>query len=299
MSDRDIYIAPHLSLLGVKGGPAIQPGSNMPTANLIRMGGKTVLVDAGLGVSRGIVDQTVLLRDIDLIVITHLHSDHYLELGPLVHTAWTAGLARTIPVIGPKGLDAYWEAFQASMDFDIALRLEDEGRPPFAPLLDIQEIAEGEIWTNGPKIRALRNHHPPIKDSFALRFEAPEGVVVISGDTAPIPEMVGFARGADILLHEAMHVPGVHRLAELNPHWDPRVKEHILRSHSAAEDVGQIARDAGVGTLALTHRVPDRIPGLSDADWTAAVRTTWTGPLHLGNDGDQLWCDGRIQSLSR
>ena len=75
MSERDIYIAPHLALLGVKGGPAIQPGSNMPTANLVRIGGKTVLVDAGLGVTRGIVDQNVLLRDIDLIVITHLHSE--------------------------------------------------------------------------------------------------------------------------------------------------------------------------------------------------------------------------------
>src|SRR6056297_4103978 len=129
-----------IALLGVKGGPAIRPGSNMPTAMLMKLAGKTVLVDAGLGVTRGVCDQGVALTDIDLIVITHLHSDHYLELGPFFHTAWTAGLNRTIPVIGPKGLDAYWAAFQDSMRFDIDLRIRDEGRCDFASLADIQII---------------------------------------------------------------------------------------------------------------------------------------------------------------
>jgi len=287
--------AAHLALLGVKGGPAIHPGSNMPTANLVRMGGKTVLVDAGLGAARGVVDQGVLLRDIDLIVITHLHSDHYLELGPLIHTAWTAGLVHPIPLIGPKGLANYWIGFQQSMAFDINLRLEDEGRPPFAPLLEIHEICEGDIWNDGPRISALRNDHPPIKDSFALRFDAPEGSIVISGDTAYLPTMAEFARNADILLHEAMHVAGVHALAERNPHWDPRVKEHILRSHTAAENVGRVAADAEVGLLALTHRVPDRAPDISDEDWLNAIRAQWSGPVHLGEDGDQIWCDGTVR----
>ena len=69
-----------VSLLGVKGGPAIRPGSNMPTSTLIHIDGKNLLVDAGLGVSRSICDQGVELHDIDAIFITHMHSDHYLEL---------------------------------------------------------------------------------------------------------------------------------------------------------------------------------------------------------------------------
>ncbi len=79
----------------------------MPTSMLMRLAGKTIVVDAGLGVTRGICDQGVALTDIYLIVITHLHSDHYLELGPLLHTAWTAELNRPVPVIGPKGLSTY------------------------------------------------------------------------------------------------------------------------------------------------------------------------------------------------
>ena len=117
-----------VSLLGVKGGPAIRPGSNMPTSTLIHINGKNFLVDTGLGVSRSICDQGVELNEIDAIFITHMHSDHYLELGPLIHTAWVSGRVKPISIYGPKRLKHYWRAFLDSMVDDIALRIEDEGR---------------------------------------------------------------------------------------------------------------------------------------------------------------------------
>ena len=64
----------------------------MPTSTLVHINGKNLLVDAGLGVSRSVCEQGVSLNHIDAIFITHLHSDHYLELGPLIHTAvWIKG----------------------------------------------------------------------------------------------------------------------------------------------------------------------------------------------------------------
>ncbi len=276
-----------LALLGVKGGPAIRPGSNMPTAMLLRLAGKTILVDAGLGVTRGICDQGVALTQIDLIVITHLHSDHYLELGPLFHTAWTAGLNRTIPVIGPKGLDKYWAAFCASMAFDIDLRIRDEGRCAFDSLADIQIIQD--TTTFGPiTLHAMRNVHPPITDSFALRFDAQDKSVVLSGDTAYMPEMADFAKGADLLVHEAMLRDGVEALCARMTNGDDRLRTHILRSHTAASDVGLIARDAGVGKLALNHFVPDGDPDFTDSHWETEVRKHWDGPLFLGKDGMKI-----------
>ena len=71
-------MADFVSLLGVKGGPAIRRGSNMPTSTLIHLNGKNLLVDAALGVSRSVCEQGVSLNHIDAIFITHLHSDHYL-----------------------------------------------------------------------------------------------------------------------------------------------------------------------------------------------------------------------------
>ena len=276
-----------LALLGVKGGPAIRPGSNMPTSMLLRLAGKTILVDAGLGVCRGICDQGVALTDIDLIVITHLHSDHYLELGPYFHTAWTAGLNRSIPVIGPKGLDTYWSGFQDSMRFDIDLRIRDEGRCDFDRLANIQTIEDKMVFGD-ITLHAMRNVHPPITETFALRFEADGKSVVLSGDTAYMPEMATFAKGADLLVHEAMLREGVEALCARMTNGDERLRTHIMRSHTDAADVGRIARDAGVKQLALNHMVPDGDPDFTDQHWETAIRQHWDGPFFLGKDGMKI-----------
>lgn len=278
-----------VALLGVKGGPAIRPGSNMPTAILVTMAGHRVLVDAGLGAARGICDQGVALTALDRIVITHLHSDHYLELGPLLHTAWTAGLNRPVPVHGPPGLAAYWQGFMASMAFDIALRIRDEGRPDLAQLVGIHEIAPGPVAESGGlAIRAIRNAHPPIEDSFALRLEADGKALVLSGDTAPFDGFAAFCRGADLLVHEAMLSRGVDVLMARMTNGDARLRAHILRSHTDAADVGRLAAEAGVKALALNHMVPDGFAEFTDEDWIADVRQHWNGPLWIGRDGMRL-----------
>ena len=278
-----------VALLGVKGGPAIRPGSSMPTGVLLRLGGRNVLVDCGLGTARAVCAQGVALTAIDLILITHLHSDHYLELGPLLHTAWTAGLHDPIPVIGPGGLAGYWRHFLAAMAFDIELRIADEGRPPLAPLAEIGVMREGAVHeSRGLRIEAMRNHHPPIEESYALRFEVGERRVVLSGDTAPMPRMVEFARDARLLVHEAMLVEGVETLIANHPNPHPSLREHILRSHAPAHEAGRIAREANVGALALYHFVPDGLPGCEPAMWEREVRRHYGGPLHLGRDGMRL-----------
>ena len=257
----------------------------MPTSNLLQMGGQTVLVDAGLGCTRGICDAGAPLTGIDCIVITHLHSDHYLELGPFFHTAWTAGLNRPIRVVGPVGLQAYWDGFLASMAFDIALRQDDEGRCPLAPLAQIEVLGEDPFSIGDITVRAMRNIHPPITDTYALRFDHDGKRIVISGDTAFMPEMADFAQGADILVHEAMLVDGVEALVKRMTNGDERLRTHILRSHTSAEDVGKIANEARVKQLALTHMVPDGDPDFTEAHWVAEVRKHYGGRLQIGVDG--------------
>ncbi|MEM8824714.1 MAG: MBL fold metallo-hydrolase [Pseudomonadota bacterium] len=277
----------------MKGGPAVRPGSNRPTSILVRMAGQTILVDAGLGAAMGVCDQGIALTEIDLIIVTHLHSDHYLELGPLLHTAWTCGLAKPLPVIGPPGLEAYWRHFLDAMAFDVDLRQRDEGRPPLAPLAAIEELTDGfETVLGDVRIAALRNDHPPIEDSFALRLIAGETAVVLSGDTAPLPAMEAFARGADLLVHEAMLVDGVAATIARIPDPDPRLEQHILRSHTPAAEVGRLAQAAGVKALALNHFVPDGLPGFGEDDWAREVRKHWDGPLHLGRDGMRIALPG-------
>jgi ribonuclease BN (tRNA processing enzyme) len=100
--------------------------------------------------------------------------------------------------------------------------------------------------------------------------------------------MVDLARGADLLVHEAMLTHGVDALMARMTNGDERLRTHILRSHTDAEEAGRIATEAGVKHLALNHFVPDGIPGFTETDWETAVRQTWSGPLTLGRDGMRI-----------
>lgn len=281
-----------VALLGTKGGPAIRPGSTNPTSSLLCMGGRLAVVDCGLGVTRGLVDQGVALARLDLIFITHLHSDHYLELGPLIHTAWTAGLASPVRVFGPAGLEDYWQAFLASMKADIDLRIADEGRPDLASLVSLEVLDEGEVFSEGGLVAdAIRNDHPPLIDSFALRFATPARKVVFSGDTAPFEPLAEFASGADLLVHEAMLEEALEALAARVGNGDDRLLIHLRRSHSSAQQAASLAARAGVAALALNHLIPSDDPAFGTADWEAAIRPHWQGRLHLGTDGMKILLD--------
>ena len=275
-----------VALLGTKGGPAVRPGSTMPTSSLVSLGGQQIVVDCGLGVTRGLLDQNVDLRGLRTIIITHLHSDHYLELGPLLHTAWTAGLKTPVVVWGPEGLQHYWDAFRASMAADIELRQSDEGRPEFAGLVTINTIDEGVFYkTAGLSITAMRNIHPPLIDTFALSFCTDDRHVVFSGDTAPLPALADFARDADLLVHEAMLKPGLEALVERVGSTDGRLMNHLLTSHTLADQAARIAARANVRILALHHLIPSDDPDYGMDDWLDAVTPHFTGTIHIGTDG--------------
>lgn len=279
----------HIVLMGTKGGPAIRPGSSMPTSNLFVLNGQKIVVDCALGVTKGLVDQGMQLRDLTLIFITHMHSDHYLELGPLLHTAWTAGLRSKVEVYGPEGIAAYWDGFLTSMKADIDLRIEDEGRPDLRDLLEIHVLDAGDVVTReGVAVSAIRTAHPPLVDCFALSFRTQSTHVVFSGDTAPIDEMVDFAKGADLLIHEAMLEAALPALMARIGNGSDKLMTHWLRSHSFAHDAAKIATKAGVKRLALSHLIPSDDPDYGVHDWQHAVEGHWDGPLIVGHDGAKI-----------
>lgn len=282
IGDTDNFVA----LLGTKGGPAIRPGSTNPTSNLLVLDGRKIVVDCGLGVTRGLVDQGMALKDLELIFITHLHSDHYLELGGLLHTAWTAGLKTPVTVFAPKGADQYWQHFLSAMKADIELRMADEGRPDLATLVSFKTLDEGPgLNSRALSVSAMRNTHPPLIDTFSLRFSGRRHDVVFSGDTAYLPKLAEFARDANLLIHEAMLSEALDALFKRIGNTDDRLMKHWLRSHTMAGDAGRIATQASVKALALNHLIPSDDPDFTDEDWHRAVRPTWDGALHIGTDG--------------
>ena len=275
----------YVILLGTKGGPAIRYGSTNPTSNLLIMEKKIIIIDCGLGVTRSLVDNGVALKDIDYVFVTHMHSDHYIELGPLLHTSWCSGLNKKIIIYGPPELRRYWKNYIEAMKDDIELRVTDEGRPNLKNLVTIKSIKteKVEISTN-LIINAIKNKHPPLTNSFALSFKGMNSHIVFSGDTTFLPALAKFAKGADLLIHEAMLKNGLNSLVNRIGNTDDRLMSHLLRSHTMAEDVGKIASMAKVKSLAINHLIPSDDPSFSDSDWLTAIRLFWSGPLHVGKD---------------
>jgi ribonuclease BN (tRNA processing enzyme) len=119
--------------------------------------------------------------------------------------------------------------------------------------------------------------------AFAYRFDAPDRSIVISGDTQRSEALVALARGADVLVHEAMIAAGVDRLVANVPNASD-LKRSILSHHTTAEDAGRVAQAAGVGTLVLSHLVPAEDPTISDDVWIEAARRHFRGQVIVGRD---------------
>ena len=272
-------------LLGTKGGPRVGEAGRSNPATLLVINDVPYLIDCGYGVTKQLITAGVPLDRLRYIFITHHHSDHNLEFGPLLYNTWITGLPAQIDAYGPPGLTKMAEQFFDYQKFDIDVRMVDEGRTDPRKLVTTHEISKpGVVLTNNDvKVSMCVVRHPPIKDSYAYRFDAKDRSVVISGDTAYAPELGEFAKGADVLVHEVMYLPGIEALLKRLPNAK-RLREHLMVAHTLPEDVGKIAAQAGVKTLVLTHFVPGDDPSITDEQWSADIRKHFKGQIIVGKD---------------
>ena len=272
-------------LLGTKGGPRVGEAGRSNPSTLILINDVPYVVDCGYGVSRQLIKADVALNRVRYLFITHHHSDHNLEYGPLFYNAWITGLPVRFDAYGPVGLQKLTRDFFAYQKFDIDIRIPDEGRADPRRLLTVHEFnRSGLVMKNEDvTVTSLRVKHPPITQSYAYRFDTKDRSVVISGDTAYLPAMAEFAKGADVLVHEVMYLPGIEALLQRLPNA-ARLRQHLMAAHTVSEDVGRIAAQAGVKTLVLSHFVPGDDPSITDDQWADGVRKHFKGEIIVGKD---------------
>jgi ribonuclease BN (tRNA processing enzyme) len=274
-----------LILLGTKGGPAVVGEGRQNPSTLLLINGTPYVVDCGYGTSRQLIAAGVPLSTLRYFFFTHHHSDHNLDYGPTVYNAWIAGLAARLDAYGPPGLEKATHAFFRYMEFDIETRIADEGRPDPRKLVFAHDFDRPGVVLQNADVRVTAGlvRHPPIKHAYAFRFDTKDRSVVISGDTTFAPELVDLARGADVLVHEILYLPGLDAMLQRTPHAS-RLREHLLASHTASEDVGKVAAQAGVKTLVLSHFVPGTDPSITDDQWAEGVRKHFSGRIVVGRD---------------
>ena len=284
--------ATKLIILGSMGGPSVGRPRYM-TSNVILHGGVAHVVDCGYGVSEQLVRAGVKLQDIRDIFITHHHPDHNIELGTLIYFAWYAGMEAPLQVYGPPPLKQIAANYLKAMKPDVDVWLEDIGHKPMGPVRAHEVSSAGPVMASGDmKVTAALVNHPPVVPALAYRFDFPDRSIVFSGDTTPIQSVAQLAKGADVLVHEAMYVDAMHseaaaatgRTAGGSAIAGDRDKlwAHLMRAHSPVEEVGRIAEEAGVKTLVLSHLVP--ITGLSDDQWKAAAGKHFKGEIIVARD---------------
>ena len=251
-------------------------GGSVPTARrglpsvLIRAGGDRLLIDCGEGTQRQLLASTGL-PELDAVFITHFHADHWLGLPGMLKTFDLRGRERPLTVHGPPGLTRLLDTLRPAVGrtryqldlvelepnqpvpfggyrvvaFEVAHRvralgyalIEDERPGRFDP-----EAARRLGVTAGPDFGLLAAGHAvgEVRPDQVVGSPRAGRRLVFSGDTAPCPGLTAFAHGAEVLVHEATFTEAEReRAAETG--------------HSTALQAAEMALEAGVELLALTH----------------------------------------------
>jgi ribonuclease BN (tRNA processing enzyme) len=273
-----------LILLGTAGGPSPKRSASGPS-QVILVDDVAYVVDCGDGVARQLRLAGVSPTAVRHIFITHHHSDHNADYGNLILLAWAAGLKSRVDTWGPPPLERITQLFLEMNAYDIDVRMKDEGRVALAPLVFPHERSAGGEMMRDARVRVTCCvvPHPEVAPALAYRFDTPGRSIVISGDTARSDALVELARGADVLVHEALYLPAVDRLVASIPNA-ATLKKHIVDSHTSVEDAGRVAQAAGVKTLVLSHFVPSDDAAITEEMWAAPARAHFAGRVVVGRD---------------
>ncbi len=273
-----------LILLGTGGGPTPKKTVSA-SSQVIIVNDTPYVIDCGDGVARQLVLANVSPLKLRHIFITHHHSDHNADYGNLMLLAWAVGLVTRVDTWGPPPLTRMTRLFLEMSEPDIRVRMKDEGRASLSTLIHPHEISKGGFVMRDQNVTVTATlvHHPLVSPAFAYRFDCPDRSIVISGDTARSDNLIRLAQGADVLVHEVIWLPAIDAIVARNPNA-LRLKQHLIDSHTSAEDCGRVATAAGVKTLVLSHFAPGGDASIKDEMWREAAARHFRGRIVIGKD---------------
>ena len=286
----------HVILCG-SGSPFPDPTRAGPCTMVIA-GAHIYVVDAGEGGARNLTLMGLPTGRIERLFLTHFHSDHIDGLGPLLLLRWS-GTPNTspLPVAGPQGVERVVAGFNTAYALDNGYRTAHHG-PAIMPPGGAGGVAMPFVMadaplvvldTDGVRITAFPVNHGPVAPAVGYRFDYKDRSVVISGDTAPSTSVVAAARGADLLVHEALQPNLVRRLTDALAAKGiantAQITRDILNYHTTPEQAADAATAAGVKQLLLNHIVPPMPFKFAYPAFLGDAPRHFNGPITVGEDG--------------
>ncbi len=296
--------ATKLYLLGTGGGPMLGGERGMAASALV-VGDAVYLIDCGYGACERISRAGLSVAAIGSVFITHNHADHLLDYGSFLFFSWLQGRREELRVYGPPPLRKITDDLLSANALPLHYYKEDMHSPPMPPVRVDEISGAGPVMQDARvRVRSVVVHHPPVEPALAYRFDTADRSVVFSGDTSPSDALIGLARGADILVHEACDVartiemmkgapPPADADARINgagssapQGYDPaKFAEHVLKAHTSVADAARVAAAAGVRTLVLHHLSPGSSKIVPDTAWIAQARPHFAGEIVVAHDG--------------
>ncbi len=237
-----------LTILGASGSYAT--AESPCSGYLLRADGHTIWMDAGNG-TLGPLQRHVGIRDVDAVVLSHVHPDHCADMYPFFFAVLFPEPERPIPVFTPPGVRERLEHL-----------IGEDSRERWRTFLDWQELRPGDVAESGPfRFEIFDAAHSV--DNNTLRISRDGSVLCYSGDTGPNPHLAEAARDADLFLCEAS--------------WSEAQRGIMGPVHLTAREAGEAARAAGAQRLMLTHMWADN----DRAVMREQAADTYDGPIEL------------------
>ena len=244
-----------LTLLGT-GCPKVDYKRFGP-ANLISTKIANILVDCGSGITQRLDQINVSTADIDALFLTHLHSDHVIDLYQLIISSWHSYRTKPWKIYGPKGTKKFVSKIMNAWQEERTQRIKYENRSSTKAFnIIVKEFSSsGTINIKDLKIKYFEVDHKPVPFAYGFCFLKDNKKLTISGDTRPCENIMKFGQLSDVLLHEVFIE---NEIKETNKMRTLKTLHNVKDYHTPSSIVGKIASLARCKKLVLTHLVPTK-----------------------------------------
>lgn len=281
LPDRDVF---RVTLLGT-GAPDPSP-DRFGASTLIEAGAHKILIDAGRGATIRLTQLHIPLGSIEVVFLTHYHSDHTVGMPDLWLTGWLPppfGQRKSpFRVVGPTGAVELMSNLERAYASDIRIRIADQKLTRDGLDVRVEEFTkDGVVYdSDGLKVTAFEvDHGDEVKPAFGYRIDYAGRSAVISGDTRINNNVIKYGEGTDLLVHEVFAVK-----PELMKN---KAIQLIAAHHVTPQEAGTVFSRAHPKLAAFTHLSvigTPAVPSVIPDEILAQTRETYSGPLVVGED---------------